>query len=123
MTPNDDADETNETNGTDELTECEYCGETFTEGSIDLPFHWYCDHFDELDDEQRRAARIEYNARLFGSINVDVPVAIPQETWEDIVAVEFDDENPEAVAPGDVTEDTLIGLVEPEFHFEIEARE
>ena len=123
MTPNDDTDETDETNGTDELIECEFCGQEFSEGSGDLEFHWYCDHFDELDDEQRRAARIERSARLWSSIDVDVDVAIPQDTWEDVVASEFDDENSEDVAPGDVSKDTLIGLAEPEYHFEIEARE
>ncbi|PSP41086.1 hypothetical protein BRC68_15830, partial [Halobacteriales archaeon QH_6_64_20] len=61
---------------------CEFCGETFAEGSTDLPFHWYCEHVDELDDEQFRAAWIEHNARLLGSIDVDVPVAIPRDTWE-----------------------------------------
>jgi len=59
---------------------CEFCGEEFSEGSTDLPFHWYCDHLDELGDEQHRAAWIERNARLTGSINVDVPVAIPHDT-------------------------------------------
>ena len=36
---------------------CEYCGEEFSEGSTDLPFHWYCQHLAELDDEQFRAPR------------------------------------------------------------------
>jgi hypothetical protein len=122
MTPN-DIDETDETNRTDELTECQFCGEEFSEGSTDLPFHWYCNHIYELDDEQYRAARIEYSVRLFGSIDVDVPVAIPRDTWEDVVAFEFDDENPEDVAPGDVSTDTLVDLVDPEYHFRVAGRE
>jgi len=116
---------TDETNETDELTECEFCGREFSEGSGDLEFHWYCDHPHEVvpGDEQFHAARIEYSDRLWDSVDVDVPVAIPQDTWEDVVASEFDDENPEDVAPGDISEDTLVDLVEPEYHFEIEARE
>ena len=58
---------------------CEFCGETFAEGSTDLPFHWYCEHVDELDDEQLRAAWVEHKARLWDSIHVDVPVTIPRD--------------------------------------------
>jgi hypothetical protein len=101
---------------------CEFCGEEFSEGSTDLPFHWYCDHLDELDREQHRAAWIERKVRLIDSVGVDVPVAIPRDTWEDVVASEFDDENPEDVTLGDVSADTLIDLVEPEYHFEVEGR-
>ena len=125
MTPNDNTDKTDETNGTDELIECEFCGEEFSEGSGDLEFHWHCDHPHEVvpGDEQFRAAQIEYNDRLWSSIDVDVQVSIPQETWEDVVASEFDDENPEDVTPGDVSTDTLTDLVEPEFHFRVAGRE
>jgi hypothetical protein len=124
MTQNDDTDETDETNGTDELTECEFCGREFSEGSGDLEFHWYCDHPHEVvpGDGQFRVAQIEYSDRLWSSIDVDVDVAIPQDLWEDVVASEFDDENPEDVTPGDVSADTLIDLVEPEYHFEVEGR-
>ena len=102
---------------------CEFCGATFTKGSVDLPFHWYCDHIYQLDDEQHRAARIEYSVRLFGSIDVDVPVAIPRDTWEDVVRVDTDDADPEAVSPADISEDTLMDLVEPEFDFRVAGRE
>ena len=103
---------------------CEFCGEEFSEGSGDLEFHWYCDHPHEVvpGDGQFRAAQIEYSDRLWSSIDVDVDVAIPQDLWEDVVASEFDDENPEDVTPGDVSADTLIDLVEPEYHFEVEGR-
>ena len=126
MTPNDDTDETDETNRTDELTACEFCGEEFSEGSNDLQFHWYSDHPHEVanDDEQKiREAVAEHHARLLGIIDIDVPVTIPQETWEDVVTFEFEGENPEDVAPGDISKDTLVGLVSPEYHFSIEARE
>ena len=102
---------------------CEFCGETFAEGSTDLPFHWYCEHLAELDDEQFRAASVEYRTRLLDSIDVDVQVTIPKEAWEDVVTFDFDDENPEDVAPSDVSEDTLMDLVEPEYHYRVEGRE
>jgi hypothetical protein len=126
MTPNDNTDETDETSGTDELIECEYCGEEFSEGSNDLQFHWYSDHPYEVadDDEQKiHEAVAEHHARLIGIIDIEVPVTIPQETWEDVVAFEFDDENPEDVAPGDISKGTLVGLVEPEYHFRVAGRE
>ena len=102
---------------------CEFCGETFAEGSTDLPFHWYCEHVDELDDEQHRAAWIERNVRLTGSVDVDVPVAIPRDTWEDVVKANTDDADPEAVSPADISEDTLMELVEPKFDFRVAGRE
>ena len=102
---------------------CEFCGETFAEECTDLPFHWYCDHLDELDDEQHRAAWIERNVRLTGSVDVDVPVAIPRDTWEDVVEADTDGADPEDVTPGDISKDVLFNLVEPEFHFRVAGRE
>jgi hypothetical protein len=121
MTPN-DIDETDETNGTDKLIECKFCGEEFSEGSTDLPFHWYCDHIYELDDEQHRAAWVEHKTRLVDSISPDVPVAIPRDTWEDVVEANTDDADPEAVSPADVSKDALMDLVDPQYHFEVEGR-
>ena len=86
---------------------CEFCGETFAKGSTDLPFHWYCEHLDELDDEQFRAAWIEHNVRLLDSIDVDVPVAIPRDTWEDVVEASTDEADPKEVTPGDISKDTF----------------
>jgi hypothetical protein len=98
---------------------CEFCGETFAEGSTDLPFHWYCEHLDELDDEQFRAARIEYSDRLWSSIDVDVPVAIPRDIWADVVEANTDDADPKEVTPADVSEDALMDLVDPQYHFSV----
>jgi hypothetical protein len=107
---------------TDTVT-CEFCGETFAEGSTDLPFHWWCDHLAELTDEQHRAAWVEHKTRLIGSIDVDVPVAIPCDTWEDVVKANTDDADPEAVSPADISKDALFELVEPEFQFRVAGRE
>jgi hypothetical protein len=60
---------------------------------------------------------------LLGSIDVDVPVAIDRDTWEKVVEANTDDADPEAVTPADVSEDALIDLVEPEFHFRVAGRE
>ena len=49
-------------------------------------------------------------------------MTISRETWADVV-FEFDDENPEDVAPGDISKDTLIDLVDPEDHYRVEGRE
>jgi len=91
-------------------------------GAPTCRFHWYCEHLYELDDEQFRAAWIEHNARLTGSIDVDVPVAIPRDTWEDVVKANTDDADPEHVMPGDISKDHLFDLVEPDYHFEVESR-
>jgi len=91
-------------------------------GAPTCRFHWYCEHLYELDDEQFRAAWIEHNARLTGSIDVDVPVAIPRDTWEDVVKADTDDADPKEVTPADISKDTLIDLVEPEFDFRVAAR-
>jgi rubrerythrin len=103
---------------TDEPVRCRYCGAEFADES-DRDFHWYCEHLAELDDEQFRAASDEYNDRVLGSIEVDVPVAIPRETWEDVC--ERQGVNPESTSPDDI-EDSLIDLIHPEFDYEIEPR-
>ena len=92
-------------------------------GAPTCRFHWYCEHLYELDDEQFRAAWIEHNARLTGSIDVDVPVAIPRDTWEDVVEADTDGADPEDVMQGDISKDVLFDLVEPEFHFRVAGRE
>ena len=103
---------------TDTVT-CEFCGEEFSEGSTDLPFHWYCEHLAELDDEQFRAASDEYRDRLLGSIDVDIPVTVPRDTWEDVVAFDTDGADPADVTLGDTSKDTLIDLVTPEYHYKV----
>ena len=107
---------------TDTVT-CEFCGEEFSEGSTDLPFHWYCEHLADLTDEQFRTASVEFHARLLGGIDVDVRVPIPRDTWEDVVAFDTHGADPEDVAPSDVSEDTLMDLVEPEYHYRVAGRE
>ena len=103
---------------------CEYCGRTFPEGSVDLPFHWYCEHLQELTDEQIKAARVEYKSRLLDAVDADVAVTIPEDTWADLVEYEFDDDvDPETVAPGDVSPDTLSDAVETEYHYHVEGRD
>jgi len=105
---------------------CEFCGEEFREGSGDLQFHWYSDHPHEVanDDEQKiHEAVAEHHARLVGIIDIEVPVTIPWDAWEDVVEYDTDGADPENVSPADVSEDTLIDLVEPEFDFRVAGRE
>jgi hypothetical protein len=105
---------------------CEFCGAEFIEGSGDLEFHWYSDHPHEVaaDDEQKiHEAVAEHHARLVGIIDIEVPVTIPWDTWEDAVEYDTDGADPENVSPADISKDTLIGLVEPEFHFRVAGRE
>ncbi|PSQ31857.1 hypothetical protein BRD09_04555 [Halobacteriales archaeon SW_10_68_16] len=42
-----------------------------------------------------------------GSIDVDVPVAIPRDTWEDVVKADTDDADPNEVTPADGLDVTL----------------
>ena len=110
---------------TDTVT-CEFCGEEFSEGSNDLQFHWYADHPHEVahdGEEKIREAVAEHHARLVGIIDIEVPVTIPWDTWENAVEYDTDGADPKEVSPGDISKDTLIDLVEPEFHFRVAGRE
>ena len=105
---------------------CEFCGEEFSEGSNDLQFHWYADHPHEVahdGEEKIREAVAEHHARLVGIIDIEVPVTIPWDTWENAVEYDTDGADPENVSPADISKDTLIDLVEPEFDFRVAGRE
>ena len=104
--------------------ECGYCGKSF-DGEEDLHWHWYVDHEgdERLTDEQHLAARAEHRSRLLDAVDTDVTVTIPEDVWTDLVELEFDgDVDPETVTPADVSADTLLDVVETEYHWKVEGR-
>ena len=82
---------------------CEFCGAEFDD-ERDLAWHWFQVHVsEELPDEQFRAATAEFRRRAEEhEFRVEVPVSIPSETWEYIVARERGPEaDPAALSPED----------------------
>ena len=88
---------------------CEHCGEAFADERA-LAWHWFqVRGREELTDEQSRAAFDEYRRRAKErEFRVEVPVAIPSETWEYIVERERGPEaDPAALSPEDFDHQTL----------------
>ena len=92
---------------------CEHCGEAFVDERA-LAWHWFqMRPSEELTDEQFRAATAEFRRRAEEhEFRVEVPVSIPSETWEYIVARERGPEaDPAALSPEDFDDRTLADAV------------
>ena len=105
---------------------CEHCGEAFVDERA-LAWHWFqVREREELTDEQFRATFDEFRRRAEErEFRVEVPVSIPSETWEYIVARERGPEaDPVDLDPEDFDDsrlaDALGDVMDLRFSYEVD---